>query len=180
MAPMKVLAASLAAGLLASASVSALAAEQANPTRMKTFQSAPGGRSLKDAINAAQESSSGTVLDIHYGMQNGQGRYQAHLLEHGQLMNVSIDPRTGSVGPWTALKQSATPTLKTEQRADMMLRPGETSLSQAVALAEKEGGKPVDARLTMRKGKPAYEVGLVSNDKRHTVLVDPETGKMTS
>jgi len=55
-----------------------------------------------------------------------------------------------------------------------------TSLVEAIALAEKEaGGKAFSAGLSLRDGKPSFQVNLFVGEDLAQVKVDPETKKAT-
>ena len=55
-----------------------------------------------------------------------------------------------------------------------------TTLSEAIALAEKESmGKAFAAGLELNEGKASFQVNLIVSDKFTSASVDPETQKVT-
>jgi uncharacterized membrane protein YkoI len=176
----KALPAAFTATIFISIPVSGMAA-QPTPSQIKAFETTPPGNSLSTAIAAAEGSSSGTILDIAYQTQDGKASYRAHMLEHGRVMAVSIDPTDDAVGPWAPVKQGVMPSLKREQAAEKMLKAGATPLMEAVVAAENHtDGKAIDGRLVLREGKPVYAIDVIKSHEATTVLIDPATDKFLS
>ncbi len=170
----------VAIGMLLSTSL-APGAEGETAAEIKSFEAAPPDSSLSAAIITVEGSSDGALLDIGYEPRHGRASYRAHLLDGSRLVSVIIDPALDSLGPWAAVEQDVAPELKPEETAERMLEIGDLGFLEAVALAEQEtGGKPIDARLTLEKGRPAYEIGVVDGGRLKTVLIDPNTAGMAS
>lgn len=167
----RIIPAALAAGLLVTSSAIALAASPERSAKIEAFAHMPSS-SAANAISAAEHSSRGTVLGIRYEL--GKDQYRVDLLEHGKLMTANVDPMTDSVGPGSPLGRRAARELKHEQAVEQMLKPGSTSLRQAVEMAQQRSrGKVIDAYLVLRQGKPAYEIGVINGTRMHAVFFDP-------
>jgi hypothetical protein len=171
----RIIPAALAAGLLVTSSALALAASPERSAEIKAFAHMPSS-SAANAISAAEHSSRGTVLGIRYEL--GKDQYRVDLLKRGKLMTANVDPMTESVGPGSPVGRRAARELKPEQAVEKMLKPGSTSLRQAVEMAQqRSGGKAIDAYLVLRQGKPAYEIGVINGTKMHAVYLDPQSNR---
>lgn len=88
----------------------------------------------------------------------------------------------GGVG--TTLAQSSSTTGAPAEQSDAMelaaLAGAKVSLTEAIAIAEKEGGgKAVDAGFEDENGSYAYEVEVLGPNGEQTLLVDGQSGKVT-
>jgi len=139
--------------------------------------------SIADAI-AAAEAGGGTAIDADYrqdeelGCVGGNpGVYDVTLLTGRTIGVVSVNARTRAVGPreeepaMTALFGSA-PTFEGSP-ADMagLVPRLSMNIAQAVAEAEKQGGKAMAAWIERKDGRPGYTVKLVDRGRVNVVWV---------
>jgi uncharacterized membrane protein YkoI len=140
--------------------------------------------SLKDAI-AAAEARGGTTLDADYRedeemgcLQNNPGDYDITLLTGGRINVLSVDARSGEIGPreeagvMNALLGAGS---RFEgSPADMArLAPRlSINISQAIDIAERQGGKAMAAWIEGKDGKPGYTVKVVEKGRVRVTWVD--------
>ena len=140
------------------------------------------GISLKTAVEAA-EKSGGKAIDADYiqdkemGCVVGQpGYYEVTLLSQGKLNLVSVEARSGRVEPRVAAATSGdlVETLfESPTAAKARVVPKVTiTLSEAIAIAEKGGGKAMEASIDMNGDRPGYAIKLVDKGKLHMAWVD--------
>ena len=139
--------------------------------------------SLKDAI-AAAEAEGGRVLDADYRqdtemgcLQGDPGIYDITLLRAGRIGVVSVDARSGRVGPHQ--EADVLNELFGTQRfegspADMVrvLPKLSKKSGEVIDLAERQGGKAMVAWIEERNGKPGYVVKLVDHGKVRVTWMD--------
>jgi uncharacterized membrane protein YkoI len=133
--------------------------------------------SLKQAI-AAAEAGGGKALDADYTenrelgcLSNDPGFYAVTLLTAGRISVVSVNAGSGQVGPreeqgvMNALMSGG---MRFEgSAADMarMLPSLAIDMSQAVDIAERQGGKILSAWIEAQDGRPGYTVKVVQNSR---------------
>lgn len=140
--------------------------------------------SLTDAV-AAAEAGGGTALDADYRqdeemgcLQNDPGAYDVTILAGGRISAVSIDARSGQVGP--RQEQGVMNALfggggQFEGSAADMARmvPGfSRNISEGIEVAERGGGKAMSAWIEAKDGKPGYTVKVVANGRVRVLWVD--------
>ena len=143
--------------------------------------------SLREAVEAA-EKQGGHVIDIHYHQDdelgcllNKPGYYDVTLLDRGSLVSLSVDVRSKVI----AAKPAATNLWETSGRylnkifADDPKERGRIAstmapeMLDAIAKAEKSGGKALKAYIDTRNGKPGYVVKVVEHGgKVRTTWID--------
>jgi len=139
--------------------------------------------SLKDAI-AAAEMRGGRALDADYRqdeelgcLRDTPGAYDITLLAAGKIGVVSVDARSGQVGPrqeasvMDALLESGRFEGSHAEMARIMPKMSK-SISEAIDMAEAEGGKAMVAWIEAKTGKPGYTVKLVQRGRVHVTWVD--------
>jgi hypothetical protein len=142
--------------------------------------------SLRDAVEAA-EIEGGTAIDAAYRqvkefgcLQRNAGYYDVTILLQGQLTLVSIDAASEQIQP--RLKQGVDREL-TGQYIERMFEGRPESrisvaeqirlhLQDAIDIAEKNGGKSMEARVQSKDGKPGYMIKLVNQGKLRLAWVD--------
>ena len=133
--------------------------------------------SLKQAV-AAAEAAGGTALDADYReerelgcLRNEPGAYDITLVTGGRISVVSVNAGSGQVGPreeqgvMNALMSGG---IRFEGSAADMARmaPGmSVDLSQAVDIAEQQGGKTISVWIEAQNGQPGYTVKVVQNGR---------------
>ncbi len=129
--------------------------------------------SLTEAI-AAAEARGGKALDADYRedeemgcLTNEPGVYDVTLLDRGTIRAVSVDARSGAVGPqpestvMNALLGSG-PHVEGSPAEMALLMPTMTmGMTEAIQAAEQDGGKVMSAWIEAKDGKPGYTVKLV-------------------
>ena len=140
--------------------------------------------SLTEAIAAAQQGG-GTALDADYRedeemgcLGDNPGVYDITLFGPGEITAVSVDANTGKVGPrqqagvMNALFSSG---IRFEGSSGDMARliPGlSMTLSEAISMTERQGGKALAAWVEVRDQKPGYTVKTVQNGRVYVAWVD--------
>ena len=142
--------------------------------------------SLRDAVEAA-EIEGGKAIDAAYRqvremgcLEADAGYYDVTVLIGGQLSLVSIDAASEQINPrreqgfgrevggqfferlFEGSPQSRIPVA---ERVKMHLH-------DAISLAEKDGGKAMEARVEEKGGKPGYTIKLVDRGKLRLTWVD--------
>jgi uncharacterized membrane protein YkoI len=143
--------------------------------------------SLKDAI-ATAEAGDGRALDADYRqdeemgcLQNDPGAYDITLLTGGRISTVSVDARTRAIGPreesgvMTALLGASPFPGSPADMARMVPRLG-IDISQAIDIAEQQGGKAMVAWIEEKNGKAGYTVKLVERGRVRETWIDGERG----
>ena len=139
--------------------------------------------SLKDAITAA-EGAGGKVLDADYRqddemgcIKGDAGVYDVTLLSKATIEVVSVDARSGEVGP--RANASVMNALLAGGRfegspANMARVVPKLSMraAEAIDIAERQGGKAMVAWIDEKDGHPGYVVKLVQRGRVHVVWVD--------
>ena len=147
--------------------------------------------SLKDAIEAA-ERNGGKAIEADYiqdkemGCVSGEpGYYEVTLLSGRALTIVSVDARSKLVG--APVDEATTrglfsgdileklTELSPAARASVVPKVSITLL-EAIAIAEKGGGKAMEADIDMNGAKPGYTIKLVEKGKLHMTWVDGTKG----
>ena len=133
--------------------------------------------SLKEAV-AAAEATGGKALDADYRedqelgcLRNQPGFYAVTLLNAGRISVVSVNASTGQMGPreeqgvMNALMSGGA---RFEGSAADMARMSPNlaiGISQAVDIAERQGGKTLSAWIEPQNGRPGYTVKVVQNSR---------------
>jgi uncharacterized membrane protein YkoI len=86
---------------------------------------------------------------------------------------MDVDPGTGE-----AVKTKRDDAAKTDKKGMETIESAQIGLDQAIATAEKQGGKALEAQLDTKKGVTAYEVEIANGDKTDTVWVDVNSGQI--
>lgn len=166
-----------------------------NPTEIEPYREVSCFQaakiSLKDAVEAA-ERNGGNAIEADYiqdkemGCVQGEpGYYEVTLLSGPKLTTVSVDARSKLVGP--PVDEPATRGLLNGDILEKLFEPSPTSraaivpkvsitLLEAIAMAEKDGGKAMEADIAMNDAKPGYTIKLVEKGKLHTTWVDGAKG----
>jgi uncharacterized membrane protein YkoI len=132
--------------------------------------------SLKDAI-AAAEANGGRTLDADYRqdeemgcLQGDPGSYDVTLLQGGRIDVVSVDARSGRVGPHE--EAPVLSALLGGQRfegspSDMVriIPMLSTTIGQAIDVAERQGGRAMVAWIEEQNGRPGYTIKLVERGR---------------
>lgn len=140
--------------------------------------------SLKDAITAA-EARGGIVLDSNFRedeelgcLTNNPGVYDITMLGGTQLFVVSVDANTGTVGPrvsadvLTALFGGG-PRFEGSPAEMARVAPVmETTISEALEMAQRGGGKAMAAWVESKNGKPGYAIKVVENGRVRVTWID--------
>ncbi len=129
--------------------------------------------SLSDAISAAQKASNGKAIYGKYHTENGTGDYEVVVVANGHDETYKVDPNTGE-----AVKAKQDNASKTDEKGESVIQSAQTSLSEAIRTAQKEGGKAMEAKLDTEKGTTAYEVEVANGDHTSKVWVDVNSGKI--
>jgi len=142
--------------------------------------------SLRDAVEAA-EIEGGSAIDASYRqvkefgcLQRDAGYYDVTILLQGQLSLVSIDAASEQIQP--RLEQGVEREL-TGQFIERMFEGRSESripiaqqirlhMHDAIDIAEKDGGKSMEARVQSKDGKPGYMIKLVDRGKLRLAWVD--------
>jgi len=142
--------------------------------------------SLRDAVEAA-EIEGGTAIDAAYRqvkefgcLQRDAGYYDVTILLQGQLSLVSVDAASEQIQP--RREQGAGRELTGqffermfEGRSESRIPTAERiklHLHDAIDMAEKGGGKAMEARVESKAGKPGYTIKLVDRGKLRLAWVD--------
>jgi hypothetical protein len=147
--------------------------------------------SLKDANEAAQRNGATAIggdyiQDREMGCVVGDpGYYEVTLLSGQKLTIVNVDARSKRVGP--PIDEAKARGLLSGDILEKLLEPSPTmrasvvpkvsiTLLQAIVIAEKGGGKAMEADIEMNGAKPGYAIKLVENGKVHRTWVDGAKG----
>jgi uncharacterized membrane protein YkoI len=138
--------------------------------------------SLKDAI-AAAEARGGKVLDADYRqdeelgcLRNNPGVYDITLLVDGKISVVSVNARSGDVGPreeesvmnflFGGARFEGSPVDMARAMPGMSI-----DISQAIDIAEEQGGRAMVTWIERKDGKPGYTVKLVQRGRVHKTWI---------
>ena len=142
--------------------------------------------SLHDAVEAAQIEG-GVAIDAAYRqpeemgcLEGNAGYYDVTVLVEGKLVPVSVDARSRQIQP--RLEQGVVRDVMGQyferlaegspaQRVPIAERE-KLHLGDAIAIAERSGGKAMEARVQARGGKPGYSVKLVDHGKLRMNWID--------
>jgi len=133
--------------------------------------------SLKQAV-AAAEATGGKALDADYRedrelgcLRNEPGAYDITLVAGGRISVVSVNAGSGQVGPREeqgVMNAVMSGGVRFEGSAADMARlaPGMgVDLSQAVDIAERQGGKTMSVWIEAQGGRPGYAVKVAQNGR---------------
>jgi hypothetical protein len=137
---------------------------------------------LSDAV-AAAERQGGRVIDAHYHqthelgcLTDKPGYYDVTMLREGRVVSGTVDVRTNAVemrAPSSSgrnLGKIFVDDPDSQARAALQIP---LRMPEAIALAEREGGKAMKAYVETRDGKPGYLIKLVmSGGKVHPAWID--------
>jgi hypothetical protein len=142
--------------------------------------------SLHDAVKAA-EIEGGLAMDAAYRqteemgcLEGNAGYYDVTVLVNGRIVPVSVDAKSQQIQPH--LDQGFARDVMgqyierlaeggTAQRIPVA-RQEKLPLSEAIAIAERSGGKAMEARVQAQAGKPGYAVKLVDHGKLRMDWID--------
>ena len=140
--------------------------------------------SLKDAV-AAAETGGGRTPDADYRqheelgcLRNNPGVYDVTVFAGGMISVVSVDAASGHVGPQEQAGVMNAIFHEGEHfegsPADMARMIPRLSLntSQAIGVAEAQGGRAMSAWIEAKDGKPGYTVKVVEGGKVRVMWVD--------
>jgi uncharacterized membrane protein YkoI len=95
-------------------------------------------------------------------------------MDHNKLVAVVLvgTMAVGALGPvGTAHARS--------ERESAIIADAKITMAQAIAAAENQvGGKAVETGIEDENGTVAFEVEVLKDGQRHTVLVDPQSGEV--
>jgi len=133
--------------------------------------------SMAQAIEKAESTAAGKVLDIRFDDGGRLPAYRADLFKDKGILEIGIDAATGAVIESRHIGPEDLP-LDDEQKAEVdLVRKAKVSLAQAVATAEKAGNaKAVDAGLDLSEDKPVYAVDVAAAGKVRHITLDMTTG----
>ena len=120
--------------------------------------------SLQQAISAAQQQNSGTVIEAELENEDGQLVYDIELQqEDGSQVELQVNPLNGSVSPVVGKGHGKWgDDDKVDGDENISLTSLKFSLGEAIAQAEsKTGGQAYEAELESDDGRLTYEVELV-------------------
>jgi uncharacterized membrane protein YkoI len=140
--------------------------------------------SLKQAIAAAEAAENGRVLDADYRqdeemgcLRDNPGAYDVTLLAGGKISVVSVDARSGQVGPrqeegvMNALLAGGRFEGSPADMARIVPRLSMTAV-QAIDAAEQQGGSAMVTWIEERNGKPGYTVKLVQRGRVRVTWIE--------
>jgi hypothetical protein len=142
--------------------------------------------SLRDAVDAA-EVEGGTAIDAAYRqvkefgcLERDAGYYDVTVLLDGQLSLVSVDAASQQIQP--RLQQSLGREVAGQYFERMfegrpepripVARQIKLHLHDAIAMAERDGGKAMEARVQSQEGRPGYMIKLVERGRLRLAWVD--------
>lgn len=120
--------------------------------------------SLMQAVEKANQELKGTPLSVEFKRGDNTPYYKVEIVANNQEYEVQIDPQTGNI-------------LQSKQDNDKVLY-AKTSLSQAITIAEKEGGKVSDIELVRKRGKTFYKVQLIKDNQLQHFAIDADNGQL--
>ena len=140
--------------------------------------------SLKDAILTAEEQVGGRAIDASYRRnamwgcaQDAPGVYDVTVAAHGQVRTVTVHARSREMGEPEAnattlalLGGHTNSGLHFAQPASDLI-----SLSQAIEIAERHGGKAIAAWIENLPGKTGYRVELVHRGQTNLIWVNSKS-----
>jgi uncharacterized membrane protein YkoI len=142
--------------------------------------------SLAEAIEKAR-GGEGRVLDADYRLddelgciQDDPGTYDISIYQDGRISDVSVNARTGEIGPrvpegvMTALI-GGHPFVGSHADMVALIPRLKIIMPQAIAIAERQGGKAMVAWIDEQNGKAGYTVKLVIEGRVRGTFVDGET-----
>jgi uncharacterized membrane protein YkoI len=148
----------------------------ANDAEIKAFDAAKV--SLADAVMAA-EKQGGVATEAEFDVHKGVGSYDVTLIANNKLRRVSVDSQTAQIGP--AKDNVIERALDRDDLSEgQAVQTAKVHLADAVAAAEKQGGKAIDAGAERENGKTVYKIEIVEAGETKTVWVDITTGQLTT
>jgi uncharacterized membrane protein YkoI len=156
----------------------AKAAEHQSQAELRRFSQA--SLSLTQAISKGEEYSHGSAIEAGFAIENGQPVYRVKTVGKEGLWQGWIDADKGSlVGAPRSTPQAQLDAKQKAQLAQLQKEP--ITLAQAINSAEqKSGGKAIDAALTDRDGKLAYDTEVARNGTLEMLTVDARQGKVVA
>lgn len=143
--------------------------------------------SLKDAI-AAAEAGDGRAIDADYRqdeemgcLEGVPGAYDVTLLMGGRISVVSVDAKSRQIGPraeagaLNALLGGGSFEGSPSNMVPLVPRL-RIDMSQAIDLAEQQGGKAMVAWVEAKNGKAGYTIKLVQRGRVRVIWMDGERG----
>jgi uncharacterized membrane protein YkoI len=127
--------------------------------------------SLLQAITAAQHSRDGRAISARFQAADGTGRYVVSVVSYGQRDDVAVDPATGE-----ARRLEGDAASRSEREEADTARDASIDIAKAIAVAEREGGRALGARVAEKRGRPAYRVDVNEGGLVSKVWVDAESG----
>ena len=148
--------------------------------------------SLADAIAAVEASLHENVVDAEYNIESEMaclegdpGHYDITFYDNGELRRATVDARSGEVGPGhyeSFLRRLVELDVLSDWPEAEMRRGGratqeaQTTIREAVRLAETTGGRALAAHVKTEKDKTAYVIEVVNGGRVGLVSVDPQSG----
>jgi uncharacterized membrane protein YkoI len=147
---------------------------------------------LADAIAAVEASLHENVVDAEYNIESEMaclegdpGHYDITFYDNGELRRATVDARSGEVGPGhyeSFLRRLVELDVLSDWPEAEMRRGGratqeaQTTIREAVRLAETTGGRALAAHVKTEKDKTAYVIEVVNGGRVGLVSVDPQSG----
>lgn len=150
--------------------------QKISPSKLTAFQKAK--LSVLDAITAAE--SQGKVIDVSFSTENGTPIYEVKTYRNNSVWEGRIDASTGQViGQGKTTPESQ---LDREDRAELTgIQNAPKSLADAVKAAERHSdAKAMSSAVEETGGKIVYEVEVIKNGTSQKLVVDPQTGQVSS
>jgi hypothetical protein len=142
--------------------------------------------SLKDAVETA-EARGGTAVDAHFHQSEELGcvvgqpaYYEVTLLSEGKLSFASVNARSNEIEAYRSertirerIGQFFGTSFELDAEATASLsRSVSVSLPDAIAIAERDGGKAMKAQIATKNARVGYTVKLVNRSKLRVAWVD--------
>ena len=155
---------------------------EARDTTDTDLQAAEAAKlSVADAIAVAEKhSEGGTVLAVRFTVQGFRPTYFLRTYQNGEVWEGAIDANSGALlDPRDTTPESD---LEDEERAELVdLRAAPTILAEAVKAAEEHvNGRAISGGLGATKSSIVWEVIVAANGAPWTVVVDAQSGQVTS
>ncbi len=128
---------------------------------------------LSKALDMAQKKvPNGKPLSIRAEVQQGQPRFGVYFLDGDKIHEVEMNAATGEIS-----KNTERDKFKGQTAAELrkVLDKDKVSLKDAIdrSTAKVKNGKPFEAELELKNGKPTVEVELLDGSKITRVQIDP-------
>lgn len=134
--------------------------------------------SLTQAIEKAEKQGKGKAISVDFDTKNNVGLYEVSVVTGETVTRWDIDASNGKVA--SGDKETLATWL---QKLGAGVKPEEltgsrTTLTQAVGLAEAQGGKAIEADVQHNDNRLTYDIKVLNGTDTRTIRIDSSNGQV--